>query len=62
MVKPAEDRRRDQLGEAGDRSIGLGLRSRRAAIESLVRPGSVVVLLDEFPQQSLQVRTVFMRP
>jgi len=61
MVKSAEDRRRDQLGEAGDWSIGLGLRSRRAAIESLVRPGSVVVLLDEFPQQSLQVRTVFTR-
>jgi hypothetical protein len=37
MVKPAEDRRRDQLGEAGDRSIGLGLGNRRAAIQALVR-------------------------
>ena len=29
--------------------------NRRVAIESLVRPGRMVVCLDEFPQQSLQV-------
>jgi hypothetical protein len=61
MVKSAQDRRGDQLGTAGDWSIGLGLGNRRAAIESLVRPSDMVVVFDERPEQSLQVRTVFMR-
>ena len=55
MMQSAQDRRGDQPGGAGDRSIGLRLGNRRVAIESLVRPGRMVVLLDEFPQQSLQV-------
>src|ERR1035437_2341954 len=35
--------------------MGIRLRNRCVAIESLVRPGRMVVLLDEFPQQSLQM-------
>ena len=55
MMQSAQDRRGDQLGTAGDRSTCLRLRNRRVAIETLVRPGSMVVLLDELPQQPLQV-------
>ena len=63
MMKAAEDRRGDQLRGAGGRSIGLRLRKRRIAIESLVRPGDMVVVFDKLPQQSLQVAlTVSMHP
>ena len=54
MMQSAQDRRGDQLGGTGDRNIGLWLRNLRVAVESLVRPGKMVVLLDEFPQQPLQ--------
>ena len=36
-------------------AFGRGLGNRRVAIEPLVRPGDMLVLLNEFPQQSLQV-------
>ena len=55
MMQPAEDRRGDQLGGAGDRNISLRLRNRRIAVESLVRPGNMAVVFDELPQQPLQV-------
>ena len=55
MMQSAQDRRGDQLGGPDDRSISLRLQNRRVAIESLMRPGSMVVLLDELPQQPLQV-------
>ena len=55
MVQSAEDRRGDQFGGAGDRSIGLGLGKRRVAGQALVRPGRMVIFLDEFPQQPLQM-------
>ena len=55
MIQSTENRRGDQLGTAGDWSIGLRLGNRRVAIESLVRPGSVVALLNELTQQSLQM-------
>ena len=50
MMQPAEDRPGDQLGGAGDRNISLRLRNRRIALESLVRPGNMVVAFDELPQ------------
>ena len=55
MVKSAQDRRGDQLGRPGDRSIGLGLWNRRIAVEALVRPSDMVVVFYELLQQSLQV-------
>ncbi len=55
MVQSAENRRGDQLGGPGDRSISLRLRNRRVAIQALMGPGDMVVLSDELPQQSLQV-------
>ena len=58
MVQSAEDRRRDQPGGPGDRSLGLGLGNRRVAIETLVRPGGMVVCLDGFPHESLQMAEV----
>ena len=55
MMQATEDWRGDPLGGAGDWSIGLGLWNRRIAVEALVRPGRMVVLLYEFPQQPIQV-------
>jgi len=55
MVQSAQDLRGDQLGGPGNRSISLRLRNRRVAIQALMGPGDMVVLLDELPQQPLQV-------
>jgi hypothetical protein len=57
-VQSAEDRRGDQPGGAGDGSLGLRLGNRRVAVQTLVRPGRMVIFFDEFPQQPLQVALV----
>ncbi len=50
MMQSAKDRSGDQLGRAGNVGISLLLRNRPLAVQTLVRPNNMVILLDELAQ------------
>ena len=54
VMQPVQDRDRDQLARPGD--LGrLLLRDGRLALKALMRTGHVIVVVDEFLQESLQM-------
>ena len=55
MMESTEDWRRDQLAGTGDPNIIFRLGNRSVAIQALVWPGSVIVLLDEFRRNGSHV-------
>ncbi len=50
VMKPTDDRNRNQFGRSHNR-FRLLIRNRRIAIEPLMRAGYMIILVDVFPQK-----------